>query len=198
MSKMVNRSAIGLLIIFMFISAGCKGDIKKQSIQGEIASGGDQYIIGPEDVLQINVWKEQALSVTARVRVDGNISVPLINEVQAAGLTPLQLQERLTQKLKEFVEDPNVSVMVMEANSFRVYVSGEVKTPGMHLLRRPTSLLQIIPMAGGFSDWANPKKIMIIRQENGKENRMRVNYKKMMNGEIPVLILKPGDTIIVP
>ena len=88
--------------------------------------------------------------------------------------------------------------MVMEANSFRVYVSGEVKTPGVHLLRRPTSLLQIIPMAGGFTDWANPKKIMIIRQENGKENRMKVNYKEMMNGEIPVLILKPGDTIIVP
>ena len=103
-------------------------------------------------------------------------------------------------KLKEFVDIPNISVMVMEANSFKVYISGQIKNPGVYRLRSETSLLQIIPMAGGFTDWANQKKILIIRKENGKEKRIIVNYKKIMKGDDPRsnIILKAGDTIIVP
>lgn len=173
--------------------------LKKQA-QAEVVADSDQYVIGSEDVLYIHVWREDALSRTVPVRVDGNISLPLIHDIKAAGLTPLQLKEALTKKLKEFIESPNVSVTVMEANSFKVFVSGQVRTPGVYRLRSETTVLQIIPMAGGFTDWANQKKIIIIRKENGKEKRMIVNYKKIVKGDDPGsnIILKAGDTIIVP
>ena len=177
-----------------------KESFPKKQPQEEVATDSNQYVIGPEDVLNIHVWKEDALTRTVPVRADGNISLPLIHEVKAAGLTPLQLKENLTQKLKEFIEDPNVSVTVTEANSFKVYVSGQVRTPGVYRLRSETTLLQIIPMAGGFTDWANQKKILIIRKENGKERRITLNYRKIMKGDDPGsnITLKPGDTIIVP
>ncbi len=173
--------------------------LQKQS-QAEVLADSPNYIIGSEDVLYIHVWKEEHLSKTVPVRIDGKISLPLIDEIQAAGLTPLQLKEVLMKKLKEFVDIPNISVIVMEANSCKVYISGQVRNPGVYRLRSETSLLQIIPMAGGFTDWANQKKILIIRKENGKEKRITVNYKKILKGEDPGsnIILKAGDTIIVP
>jgi polysaccharide export outer membrane protein len=194
--------ALGILSIFLPIvyAQQDKGALSKSQPQGEIAPDSNQYVIGPEDVLYIHTWKEETLSRTVPVRMDGKISIPLVNEVQAAGLTPLQLREVLIQKFKKYIDNPNISVVVMEANSFKVYISGEVKTPGMYRLRSETSLLQLIPMAGGFTDWANKKKILIIRNENGKEKRITVNYKKIVEGKEPISnsILKPGDTIIVP
>ena len=132
--------------------------------------------------------------------MDGKISLPLIDDVQAAGYTARQLKDMLTRKLKEFVENPNVSVTVVEANSYKVYISGQVKSPGVYRLRSETSLLQFIPMVGGFTDWANQKKILIIRREGGNEKRLIVNYKKIVKGDKPEsnIILKAGDTIIVP
>jgi polysaccharide export outer membrane protein len=157
-------------------------------------------VIGSEDVLYIHVWREDALSRTVPVRTDGNISLPLIRDIKAAGLTPLQLEEAIAEKLKGFYENPTVSVTVMETNSFKVYVSGEVRTPGVYKLRSETTILQIIPMAGGFTEWAKQRKILVIRKENGKEKRFTVDYKKVMKGDDPSsnVILKPGDTIIVP
>ena len=173
--------------------------LKKQA-QSEIKADSSDYVIGPEDVLYIHVWREETLSRNVPVRMDGNISLPLIDEVQAAGLTPLQLKEVLTEKLKNFVDTPNVSVIVMEANSYKVYVSGQIRTPGVYSLRRETSILQIIVMAGGFTEWADQKKILIIRKEDGKEKRIIVNYKKIIQGKDPEgnIVLKAGDTIIVP
>lgn len=173
--------------------------LKKQA-QAEIPGDSDRYIIGSEDVLYIHVWKEETLSKTVSVRMDGKISIPLVDEIQAAGRTPLQLKEKLTEKLKDFVEAPNVTIIVMEANSFKVYFSGQVKTPGALRLRSETSIAQAISMVGGFSDWANQSKIIIIRKEDGKEKRFTVNYKKIINGEDlkSNIILKSGDTIIVP
>ena len=172
---------------------------KKQS-QAEVISDSDHYVIGPEDVLYVHVWKEESLSRTVPVRMDGKISLPLIDEIEAAGLTPLQLKDVLIQKLKEFIDVPSVSVMVMEANSFKVYVSGQVKTPGVLRLRTETSLAQALSMVGGFTDWANQSKIIIIRKENGKEKRFTVNYKKIIQGKDlnSNITLKRGDTIIVP
>jgi polysaccharide export outer membrane protein len=134
------------------------------------------------------------------VRNDGKISMPLIDEIQAAGLTPLQLKEILTQRLKEFLETPTVTVVVMEANSFKVYISGQIKSPGVYKLRSETTLTQIISMAGGLGDWANESKIIILRKENGKERRFTINYKKIVQGKDldSNIILKTGDTIIVP
>ncbi len=204
MKKLVTVGIIGLAVCCLSIPIAYAQTekevlLKKQS-QAEVPADSASYVIGSEDVLYIHVWKEEHLSKTVPVRMDGKISLPLIDEIQAAGLTPLQLKELLMQKLKEFVDIPNISVMVMDANSFKVYVSGQVKTPGVYRLRSETSLLQIIPMAGGFTDWANQKKILVIRKENGKEKRITVNYKKIIKGDDPNsnLILKAGDTIIVP
>ena len=188
----------GFLVMVM-LTHGCSKNELRQTSPGEPkVARSDQYVIGPEDVLQIEVWREQNLSGKVPVRMDGKISLPLIYDVQAAGLTPLQLQEILVQKLKDFVDSPDVSVTVLEANSFKVYVSGQVKNPGVFKLRAETNLLQVISMAGGFTDWANQKKILIIRREDGKENRIIANHKKMVNGEQPALVLKSGDTVIVP
>jgi len=174
--------------------------VPPKQAQGEIASDSNQYVIGPEDILYIHVWKEEAISRTVPVRMDGKISLPLIDEIKAAGLTPLQLKAILIEKLEKFINNPMVSVTVLEANSFKVYVSGQVRTPGVYRLRSETSILQIIPMAGGFTEWADQKKILIIRREDGKEKRVTVNYKKAVKGEVPSvdLILRSGDTIIVP
>jgi polysaccharide biosynthesis/export protein len=202
MKTLLKMTGVGLLILLTFFlqvnAQEGKGSLPKKSPQGEALANSDQYIIGPEDILSIHVWREESVSRQVPVRMDGKISLPLIDEIQAAGLTPLQLKETLIQKLKEFIDTPNVSVIVTEANSVKVYVSGQVRTPGVYRLRSETTLLQIVPMAGGFTDWANQKKILVIRKEEGKETRLTVNYKKMVDGKVPILVLKPGDTIIVP
>ncbi|NWG02983.1 MAG: polysaccharide biosynthesis/export family protein [Syntrophaceae bacterium] len=204
MKKTVYIGLFGLLVFLIFapivFSQADKEVMVKKQAQAEVPADSDQYIIGAEDVLYIHVWREDALSRTVPVRMDGNISLPIIQEIKAAGLTPLQLKEALTLKLKEFIETPTVSVTVMEANSFKVFVTGQVRTPGVYRLRSETTVLQIIPMAGGFTDWANQKKILILRKENGKEKRIIVNYKKIMQGGDPGsnIVLKAGDTIIVP
>ncbi|MGQ9695972.1 MAG: polysaccharide biosynthesis/export family protein [Thermodesulfobacteriota bacterium] len=171
---------------------------EKKQAQSEIKADAGHYVIGPEDVLYIHVWREDLLSRTVPVRMDGNISLPLIDEVKATGLTPLQLKEVLVEKLKKFIDEPNVSVIVMEANSQKVYISGQVRNPGVFRLRSETSILQIIPMAGGFTEWADQKKILVIRKENGEEKRIPVNYKKIVEGKERNFSLKRGDTIIVP
>ena len=138
-----------------------------EKAQGAVAADNDQYVIGPEDVLLIHVWKEEAFTKTLPVRIDGKISLPLVNDIQAAGLTPLQLKETLTEKLKGFVESPTVTVTVMEANSYKAYVSGEVKQPGVHRIRSEITLVKLIIMAGGFTEWADQKKILIITKGKG-------------------------------
>ena len=204
MRKAAYLGLLGLLVLLtsghvVFAQADQETLLKKQA-QAEVAADSATYIIGAEDVLYIHVWREDALSRSVPVRVDGNISLPLIHEVKAAGLTPLQLKEEITKKLKEFIESPNVSVAVMEANSFKVFVSGQVRTPGVVRLRSETTLLQLIPMVGGFTDWANQKKILIIRKEDGKEKRITINYKRIVDGKDlnSNIILKSSDTIIVP
>jgi polysaccharide biosynthesis/export protein len=204
MNKMVMIVLIGAWITGIFVPQAYPQPkdedlLLKKKAQAEISADNSQYMIGPEDVLFIYIWKEDALSKTVPVRIDGKISLPLVNDIQAAGLTPLQLREELIQRFKEFVDLPDISVMVMEANSYKVFISGEVKNPGVYRLRNETSILQIIPIAGGFTEWANQKEIIIIRKEKGRERRIIINYKKIVSGEegstnIP---LKSGDTIIV-
>jgi len=204
MKKLWGIGIMGAIILFIMTNMAYpqadKEILSRKEGQAEIATDTDQYVIGAEDVLYIHVWKEEAFTRTIPVRIDGKISLPLVQEIKAAGLTALQLKEVLTRKLKEFVENPVVSVTVMEANSYKVYVSGQVKTPGVYRLRSETSVAQIIPMAGGFTEWANQKRILIIRNENGREKRITVNYKKILSGSDPSLniTLKAGDAIVVP
>jgi polysaccharide export outer membrane protein len=157
----------------------------------------DQYIIGAEDVLFIFVWREESLTKTVPVRIDGKISLPLVNDIQAAGLTPLQLKDALTKELKKFVDNPTIAVTVMEANSYKVYISGEVKQPGVQRVRSDTTLLKLIITAGGFTEWANKKKILIISTDKGVEKRQTVNYNKILDGDAPDVTIKRGDTVIV-
>jgi polysaccharide export outer membrane protein len=205
--EMKRKVYIGIIVALIFwvciptvFSQEDKEGSQQKKLQPQWIPLSESYVIGPEDVLSITVWKEEALSRTVPVRIDGKISLPLIDDVQAAGFTARQLKEVLTSKLREFVENPNVSVTIVEANSFKVFISGQVKAPGVYRLRSETSLLQFIPMVGGFTEWANQKKILIIRREGGQEKRLTVNYKKIVTGKNPELniILKSGDTIIVP
>ncbi len=196
---------IGVIWAFAFAlspmaaySQGEKEALSKKQAQAEVQADSSQYVIGAEDSLYIHVWKEENLSRAVPVRIDGKISLPLIDEVQAAGLTPLQLKENLIRRFREFVDIPNISVIVMEANSFKVFVSGQVKTPGVVRLRSETSILQLISMVGGFTEWANEKKILVIRKEEGKEKRLTVNHKRIVAGKDPNFFMKAGDTVIVP
>jgi polysaccharide export outer membrane protein len=170
-------------------------DNKKIAV--DVVTGSDKYIIGPEDVLHVFVWKEEALTKTVPVRIDGKISLPLLDDIHASGLTPLQLKEELTSKLKGFVDNPTVTVTVTEANSYKVFISGEVKTPGIVRIRSEITLVKLIIMAGGFTEWANKRKILIITKEDGKEKRIMVNYNKIVDGDEPDVIINRGDTIIV-
>jgi len=193
----------GLIFLLMLMPVSVfpqqdKEAVLTAKIQGEVAADSDSYIIGPEDTLNIYVWREESLSKTIPVRMDGKISLPLVDDVKASGLTPLQLKEILVLKLKNFVDNPNVYVTVIEANSFKVYVSGQVKNPGVHRLRSETSFIQLITMAGGFTDWADQKNILIIRREKGAEVRLTANYKKIIEGKASDFAIKRGDTVIIP
>lgn len=158
------------------------------------------YQIGPSDVLEISVWKEANLSRTVPVRPDGKISLPLVNDVQAAGLTPMQLADSLGERLRKFITDPQVTVIVTQINSQRVYINGEVNRPGAYPLLPGMNVLQAITSAGGLGQFANGKKIYVLRTENGTQNKYPFNYKDVVEGRKPEqnILLKPGDTIIVP
>ena len=161
--------------------------------------GGPTYVIGPEDVLHVAVWKESDLTATLPVRPDGKISLPLLNDVQAAGLTPTQLADSVTEKLKKFIADPRVTVVVTQINSKRVYMVGEVTHTGAMPLLPNMTVLQALSSAG-MSQFANTKKIYVLRTENGKQQKLPVDYRKLVKGEQidRNYVLLPGDTIVVP
>ncbi len=159
-----------------------------------------EYVIGAEDVLNISVWKEPEVTRTVPVRPDGKISLPLINDIQAAGLTPAQLTGLITEKLNKYFTDPQVTVIVTAINSRRIYILGEVNRSGTYQLLPNMTVLQALSGAGGFSQFANLKGIYVLREENGKQIKFPFNYKEVIKGNRPEqnILLKPGDTIVVP
>jgi polysaccharide export outer membrane protein len=158
------------------------------------------YKIGEQDVLNITVWKEPQLSGPVVVRPDGKISVPLIDEVQAAGLTPMELQNLLLEKLRPFLAVPKVSVSMREVNSRKVYVIGQVGHAGSFRINANTTVLQVLTDAGGLRDYANPKKIYVMRTVNGKPVRFPFHYDAVLKGQHyeENIVLQSGDTIVVP
>lgn len=158
------------------------------------------YIIGPQDVIDISVWKEPEITRTVPVRPDGKVSLPLLNDVQAAGLTPSQLAAEITASLRKFVTNPEVTVIVTQINSQRVYILGEVNRPGAYPLLPGMTVLQGLSSAGGFTIYANQKKIYVLRQVNGKQEKYPFNYKDVLNGKQANqnTMLVAGDTIVVP
>lgn len=163
------------------------------------SQAGPEYVIGPEDSLHVAVWKEPDLSATLPVRPDGKISLPLLNDVQAAGLTPLQLATSLTEKLKKYIADPRVTVVVAQINSKRIYLVGEVLHAGATPMLPNMTVLQALSSAG-LNQFANTKRIYVLRNENGKQQKLPVDYRKLVKGERieQNYILQPGDTIVVP
>jgi len=164
------------------------------------ASG--DYKIGPEDVLEVIVWRNADLTKEVTVRPDGKVSLPLIGDVMALGLTPAQLTKEVVARLREYKENPNVSVVVKQVNSYGVYVLGEVVHPGKYLLKTYTTVLQAVSMAGGFTPYASKSKMFLLRKvpEKDTEIRIPIDYNEIVSGEDSThnTVLIPGDTLVVP
>lgn len=158
------------------------------------------YVIGTDDVLSIMYWKDKDMTSDVQVRPDGRIALPLINEVQAAGLTPEQLRQKVTEESKKYMEDASITVVVRQINSRKAFITGEVNRPGPYPLTSATTVMQLIAMAGGLREYANGKKIVIMRTENGKSRSLPFNYKNVVEGKNldQNIELKPGDTVVVP
>jgi polysaccharide biosynthesis/export protein len=181
------------------------GTVTASSGTASVSSGSkahdNSFVIGNDDHLAINVWKETDLTRSIPVRSDGKISLPLVGEVQAAGRTPLQLEEEITSKLTNYITNPEVTVIVEQINSQKFNILGQVTKPGSYSLATATTVLDAIAAAGGFRDFAKQKSIYILRQNaNGGETRIAFNYKDVIQGKNPGqnIKLEPRDTIVVP
>jgi polysaccharide biosynthesis/export protein len=177
-----------------------KGSAQLQASSKGALPADPNYVIGPQDIIDISVWKEPELSRSVPVRPDGKISLPLLNDVQASGLTPGQLGVKITSDLAKYMTNPQVTVIVSQINSQRIYILGEVARAGSFTLLPDMTVLQALSDAGGFTPFANSKKIYVLRQENGKQQKIPFNYKDVISGKDPSqnVALKSGDTIIVP
>jgi len=161
----------------------------------------DSFVIGNDDVLAINVWKEPDVSRSIPVRSDGKISLPLVGEVQAAGQTPLKLEQEIASRLQSYISQPEVTVIVQQINSRKFNILGLVNKPGTYVLTNSATVLDAIAMAGGFRDFAKQKAIYVLRQNpDGRQTRIPFNYKEVVKGKNPEqnVVLQPRDTIIVP
>lgn len=165
--------------------------------QVELPAG---YTIGPDDVLNVMFWRDKEMSADVVVRPDGRITLPLVNDIVAVGLTPGQLRDRIKEEASRFVEDPNVTVIVKQINSLRVFITGMVGKPGAYPMTRAISVLQLISLAGGLNEYADSKNIMIMRRENGQEVALRFNYNDVRKGKNlkQNIELRAGDTVVVP
>jgi polysaccharide export outer membrane protein len=172
---------------------------KMTTTAASTAQAGPEYVIGPEDALHIAVWREADLTASLPVRPDGKISLPLLDDVQASGLTPKQLADSITEKLKKYIADPRVTVVVTQINSKRIFINGEVLHPGPMPMLPNMTVLQALSSAG-LNQFAKIKGIYVLRVENSKQQKLPVNYKKLLKGEQieQNYLLQPGDTIVVP
>ncbi len=160
----------------------------------------EEYVAGESDLLRISVWKEPDLSQTVVVRPDGNISLPLLKDVQVAGLTPTEIEKSLTEKFKLYITNPQVTVTVQEIRSRKAYITGEVSRPGTYPLVAPVTVLQMIAEAGGFTPFARRNKIFILRREGNTQKRYMFDYSRVVQGISPEqnITLRSGDTVVVP
>src|SRR5262249_531660 len=161
------------------------------------SSAPDAYRIGPEDVLQVSVWKNMDISRSVVVRPDGKISLPLVNDVQAAGLTPLELRDVLTKKLADYMPTPEVSIIVSDIKSFKVTVIGEVAKPGRYELKGWTTVLDVLGLAGGVTQFASPSSMVILQSDGKTVKRIPLNFNKVAGGQ-ENFYLRNGDIVLVP
>lgn len=190
-------------MIKFLVSAALAASLSIVPLHGALAQAPvepDEYRIGPADVLRISVWNEPELSGTVPVRPDGMISLPLLNDVRAAGRTPLALREHLIEQLGYYMPAPEVSVVVEEVRSYTVSVLGQVNEPGRYELHSHATVLEVIAEAGGFTEFASPSRIVILRNENGVKRRINFNYNQVVSrrgSPEANIVLKPGDVVVV-
>jgi polysaccharide export outer membrane protein len=201
-SFLLLANALLLTTLFACSTMPIQGSLTSPEVATNRRISAD-YQIGPEDVLEVQVWKNEALSKVVTVRPDGKISLPLIGDVPAAGLTAAQMQEAITEKLTPYYKDlPPVSVIVQEVRSYVIYVLGEVQRPAQYTVKRGTTLLQAVALAGGFTPFAATNNILVLRQtmEDHNEIALSARYKDIVSRQHPEsnILLKPGDTIIIP
>ena len=209
--------AVSVVVIICALASGCAGrkannPVNLSTTNTEMSttvqegnavaadySGGPRYRIGPEDKLRVSVWENKELTLDVVVRPDGKISLPLIQDVQAEGLTATELAGVINQKLLGYIKDPYVSVIVLEVNASKYYMIGYVRNPGTYPLRGDISILQALSLAGGFTDFASRKKIRLVRNRMGKQEVRVINYYDLIdNDPVSNYLLRPGDTIVVP
>jgi len=218
MNKILRISSVGIVLLACALFAVTQTDSKsvnkltdgKAVTTSERTSGAgpaagnavsEEFVIGNGDVLAINVWKETEVSHVVPVRSDGRISLPLVGEVQAGGRTPKQLESDISAKLKDYVSEPEVTVIVQEIKSQKFNVLGMVMKPGSYVLTNPTTILDAIAMAGGFRDFAKQKDVYVLRRSaDGSQTRLPFNYKDVVKGRISAqnVALLSNDTIVVP
>jgi polysaccharide biosynthesis/export protein len=207
------RSGIGAAAACLVVSAVWAQDAgashaaapAPQTASDSAASGtkphDDSFVIGNDDVLAVNVWKEPDISRSIPVRSDGKISLPLVGEVQASGRTPLKLEQEIAARLKNYIGEPEVTVIVQQINSQKFNILGQVNKPGSYAIASAATVLDAIAVAGGFRDFAKQKSIYVLRQSaDGSQTRLRFNYKEVVKGQNPAqnIQLQPRDTIVVP
>jgi len=168
-------------------------------LEEERLSATKSYRIGPEDVLHVSVWNNPELTIDVTVRPDGKISLPLIKDIHAADSTPKELSDVIFRSLKEYIYNPHVTVTVTQANSRKIFLIGNVIRPGSYMLRYDMTVLQALSIAGGFTQFASPRDMKLIRDVGGKQESRSINYYKMIkDSEVDDYMLKPGDTIVIP
>lgn len=199
----ISTSLMGWGVLCLILSSCATQDVQLIFDPTKDMETSGAYLIGPEDVLEVLVWKNDALSKVVTVRPDGKISLPLIGDVQAAGLSATQVKEEISEKLKPFYKEaPAVSVIVQQVNSYAVFIVGEVQRPGKYVVKSGTTFLQAVALAGGFTPFASSNKILLLRRgnEDHKELAINIRFKDIVSGKQLEgnILLKPSDTIIVP
>ena len=196
-TSLVTATALAAALSFApLVSA--KDDADKKKAPQAPAAITDEYRVGPGDKLRIEVYKDQQLSQSVQVRPDGKITLPLIGDMEATGRTPIELRDTIAKSLKDYVNNPTVTVIVVEAIASQVYVMGEVTHPGTMQLHGPTTILQALAMAGGFKEFANTKDVKVLRPKGTSVETIHFNYKDVLNGDARPFYLRAGDTVVVP
>jgi len=204
MGKLSVVPGVVIAVVVFGLVIGC-ASVSKEALNEIAKPVSKEFLLGPEDVLEVTVWRNQDLSRSVVVRPDGKISLPLVGDVQASGLSASQVAEKIAARLTEFKENPNVSVSVREVNSYFVYVLGEVQRPGKYPVKSYATVLQGVSLAGGFTNFAAKNRMAVLRtvtKSSGDQHQIRipVPYDELVSGrgEIENFILKSGDTIVVP
>jgi polysaccharide export outer membrane protein len=196
---------IGVVLLGIFAFGGCaSGPNQAADVQATAAQGvppdQDTYKLGPEDNIEISVWKEPDLTKQIVIPPDGKITYPLIGEIKASGLTVKELQKEIHKRLEKYVSDATVTVILLKPLNYKIYVTGKVNKPGDFLVGKPTSVMQAISMAGGLTPFASPGKIVVMRKAGGKDEVFPFNYNKVSKGKSleQNRTLMPGDVVVVP